>query len=149
MDSILETGTVTALEQRDGKQVALIVMDMSEESQERCATCSACSKTGDGCLLLAAEIEANLDVAQGTRVEVEISRPSLYVPVLVTLVIPLVGMTAGGILGSVLGAGYEWRDLLSVGLALVFGAVLFGAGYILLGKRSRDKVACAKVKKVL
>jgi positive regulator of sigma E activity len=149
VDIVLETGTVTALEQRDGKKVALVAMDMPDEGREKCATCRMCSAESDGCLLLAAELERETDVTEGARVEVEINRPSLYVPILATLVVPLVGMTIGGILGSALGAGSEWKDLLAVGLAFLFGAVLFAGGYMLFGKHAKGKVASAKIRKIL
>lgn len=149
MDVVLETGTVTGIEQRDGTQVALVTMDVPEGGQEKCATCRMCAIESDDSLLLAASIEAESDVTPGARVEVEITRPSLYLPILVALVLPLIGMTLGGILGSVLGAGSEWKDLLAVGLAFVFGAVLFALGYVLFGKKSRDKVACARIRRIL
>jgi positive regulator of sigma E activity len=149
METVLETGIVTALEQRDGKQVALVAMDMPAEGEERCATCRMCSRESDNCLILAAELEEGAEVASGARVEVEVTRPSLYMPILVTLVLPLAGMTLGGVLGTVLGAGSEWKDLLAVGLAFVFGAVLFAAGYVLPRKRFKSGVACAKIKRLL
>lgn len=149
MDTVLETGTVMLLERRDGKQVALVAMDVTEEGQERCATCRMCARENDDSLLLAVQLEDDSDIPQGARVEVEVTKPSLYLPILVTLVVPLVGMTLGGILGTVFGAGSEWKDLLAVGLAFVFGAALFAGGYALFRKHFKTGAACAKVRRLL
>lgn len=146
----LETGTVLGVEHRPDCWVALVAMDPPEGGEERCATCRMCAAKKDCERVLEARVdEAETDMAKGTRVEVEIARPSLYFPMLLTLVVPLVAVVAGGILGSLVGKGTEWRELLTAAYALWVGMLALLGVYRWLRAEAGAYNPSVKVRRVL
>jgi hypothetical protein len=146
----LETGTVTAIEDHPGGRVALVAMDPPEGGEEKCATCRMCYKKDDCARVLSADLgSGHPGVAEGVRVEVEITHPSLYLPILLTLFLPLVGLVAGGVAGLLLSSGHEAQDLISALLALAGGVVFFGLGYLLLRKSGGPRRRSARIRRPL
>ena len=150
MHVTLETGTVAAIEDGPGCMVALVAMDPPDGGQEECATCRMCYKK-DGCerLLPAQLADGDAAIPAGARVEVEIAHPSLYLPVLVVLFLPLVGIVGGGALGYALGSGWGGRDLISVVFAVAGGAAFFIAGRFAFRKSLRSLKRGARVRRIL
>lgn len=145
----LETGTVIAVEDGPGGRVALVTMDPPETGEEGCATCRMCSAKGGCERVLQADAGDNAALSEGARVEVEISRPSLYFPILLTLVVPLVAVVAGAVIGSLVGRGTDWRDLLTTAYAVWVGALGFLAAYRFLKERTGAYTPSAKITRVL
>jgi positive regulator of sigma E activity len=149
MHITLETGTVTSVEESNGARTALVAMDPPESGEEGCATCRMCYAK-DGCdRLLSAIISENKDFAIGTRVEVEIRHPSLYLPIFMTLLLPLMGIVAGGVIGLVLSSGHDAKDLISSLLAIAGGAVFFVLGQIALRKKGGMQIRHARIRRIL
>ncbi len=144
-----ETGTVKEIEEGPGRRIALVEMD-PPETQERCATCRMCSSR-DGCeRILPARIEGkDLRITRGMRVEVEVSRPSLYLPILVTLLLPLAGMVAGGAMVFLLFADLEAKDLVSAALAVGGGAIFFVIGYLFFRENMGRDNRSARVRRLV
>ncbi len=145
-----ESGTVAAIEERPGGRVALVAMDPPQGGEEECATCRMCFKKGNCERVLPAAIDTGeAEVLEGVRVEVEIAHPSLYLPILVTLLLPLVGLVAGGLLGLALGAGRDSQDLICALLSIVGAAAFFILGRLLFRKNIKSQKPTARVYRVL
>ena len=149
MHITLETGTVIAVEDGPGGRVALVTMDPPETGEEGCATCRMCSAKGGCERVLQADAGDNAALSEGARVEVEISRPSLYGDILAVLLLPLVGMVAGGASGALLASGRESRDLTAALCAFAGGVLLFALGYLRLKKTGRQRAATARLRRTL
>jgi len=149
MHITLETGTVTSVEESNGTRTALLAMDLPESGEEGCATCRMCHAK-DGCdRLLSATLNEEKNITEGARVEVEIPHPSLYIPILVTLLLPLMGIVAGGVTGLVLSSGHDAQDLVSALLALAGGAVFFILGQAVFKMKGGAQKRHARIKRIL
>lgn len=145
-----ESGTVTAIEESPGGLVALVAMDPPQGGEEECATCRMCYKKGNCERVLSAAIDpVGGDVLEGARVEIEISHPSLYLPILVTLLFPLLGLVAGGLLGLGVGSGGYSRDLVCALLSIAGAAAFYILGRFLFRKNIKSNQPAAKVRRVL
>jgi positive regulator of sigma E activity len=145
-----ESGTVVEMLDTTDGPTAMVEMDPPQEGEEKCATCRMCSASADCKRVLCARIAGeSLSVTQGSRVLVEISRPLLYVPMILTLLVPLLGMVAGAVAGYILWRGHNAQDLMSALLAFAGGATLFGVGYVIARKTSSQAVNSASIKEVL
>lgn len=149
MHTSLETGTVTSVEERPDGRVALLAMDLPDAGEEDCATCRMCYSKGGCERLLCAALNKDENIAEGTRVEVEIPHPSLYIPIVVTLLLPLMGIVAGGVTGLVLGSGHDARDLISALLALIGGIIFFVLGQKFFNVKNGPQKRQARIRRIL
>lgn len=127
-----------------------MAMDPPEEGEEKCATCRMCTAQDKCTRLLSARVDnADLNIKQGDRVEIEISHPSLYMPIFRVLLIPLIGIVTGGTAGILLGRNTEAQEMIAAILGLAGGAVFFCMGQLVLREDKHFASRSAKISRVL
>jgi len=150
MDFNTETGTILSLENDSGKTVAFVSMDPPSGGEEECASCRKCMQSEDCNRLLKLTIPDSCSkIAAGSRVEVKIFRPSLYIPVLFTLLLPLIGLIAGGISGYLLSSDTDTRDLVTALFAIPGAGLFFIAGHFIQCKLRSNEIPAPTISDIL